>query len=255
MNVDKNSILAVIPARYSSTRLEGKPLKMIGDKTMIEHVYNACKIKLPNLLVATDNENILNTVESFGGNAILTNPNHETGTNRCLEAYEKWSEKSNKNFKYVLNIQGDEPLLSQNHIEELINCFKDKHTSIATLALATQPGESLEEGKVYLTKDDNNFALYFSRFPIPFLRDIPKKNWTEKTTYYQHIGIYGFTTNALQAFCKLNPSKLENNEKLEQLRWLEAGKKIKVGTTKIPSYPVDTFEDLEKVRKLYQSIK
>ena len=180
MNVDKNSILAIIPARYSSTRLEGKPLKMIGEKTMIEHVYEACKIKLPNLLVATDDQNILNNVESFGGNAILTNPNHETGTNRCLEAYDKWSEKLNKNFKYVLNVQGDEPLLSQNHIEELINCFKDSHTSIATLALATQPGESLEEGKVYLTKDYNNFALYFSRFPIPFLRDIPKKNWKEK---------------------------------------------------------------------------
>lgn len=255
MIVKQDAILGIIPARYSSTRLEGKPLKTIGDKTMIEHVYKACEKELYNLLVATDDQRIFETVQAFGGNVVLTDPNHETGTNRCLEAFEKWSKKTNKQFEYILNIQGDEPLISRNHLTQLINCFNDKKTAIATIALEIQPSDNIEEGKVYLTKDDNDFALYFSRFPIPYLRDVPKHEWTSKTTYYQHIGIYGFTPQSLKEFCGLKESKLEKNEKLEQLRWLEAGNEIKVGITKTPSFPVDTIEDLEKVRGIYNSMQ
>ena len=253
MNINLDEILGIIPARYYSTRLEGKPLLKIGGKTMIEHVYKACEKKLPNLIVATDDERIVDEVYSFKGNVVLTSKDHENGTTRCLEAYQMWSNKLSPQTKYILNIQGDEPLLSQNHLDKLINCFKDKETSIATLACETTVNDNLEEGKVYLTKDINNFALYFSRFPIPFLRDVSKKDWTMNNKYYQHIGIYGYTVSALKMFCEMNPSKLENNEKLEQLRWLEAGYKIKVGITKIPSYPVDNKDDLEKVRLLFKS--
>ena len=120
MIVNQDAILGIIPARYSSTRLEGKPLKTIGNKTMIEHVYKACEKELYNLLVATDDQRIFETVQAFGGNVVLTDPNHETGTNRCLEAFEKWSKITNKQFEYILNIQGDEPLISRNHLTQLI---------------------------------------------------------------------------------------------------------------------------------------
>tara|TARA_B100001173_G_scaffold310406_1_gene324921 strand:+ start:732 stop:1505 length:774 start_codon:yes stop_codon:yes gene_type:complete len=253
MNINKSDVLGIIPARYGSSRLEGKPLAKIGNKPMIQHVYERCSLLIKDVLVATDDNRILETVESFGGNVVLTNTNHTTGTNRCLEAYDKWSQKTHNKYRFILNIQGDEPLIDSEHLTQLIDCFKDENTSLATLALETKPNDHIEEGKVYLTKDKNNFALYFSRFPIPFLRDVKKENWTKHQTYYQHIGIYGFTTNALKAFCQLKESNLEKNEKLEQLRWLEEGYKIKVGITSTPSHPVDTIEDLEKVRQLYAS--
>ena len=253
MNVDASRILGIIPARYNSTRLKGKPLEIIGDKPMIQHVYESCKPIINELVVATDDNRIFQTVESFGGNAVITSEYHETGTNRCKEAHEKWSSQIQKKFDYIINIQGDEPLISTQHLTELINCFKDDKTTIATLALELNAKDKLKEGKVYLTKDINNFALYFSRFPIPYLRDISKDKWTSYHSYYQHIGIYGFSANALKDFCKLNVSSLEKSEKLEQLRWLEDGKKIKVGITSIPSYPVDTIDDLKKVRRLYKS--
>jgi 3-deoxy-manno-octulosonate cytidylyltransferase (CMP-KDO synthetase) len=218
---------------------------------MIQHVYEKCKQTINELVVATDDQRIVEAVESFGGNVILTNNKHKTGTNRCLEALENWSNQKNKEFKYIINIQGDEPLISNDHLTQLINCFNDKSATIATLALEIKPSDNIEEGKVYLTKNKDDFALYFSRFPIPFLRDIPKEKWTQINTYYQHIGIYGYTKEALMKFCSMKESNLEKNEKLEQLRWLEAGERIKVGCTNIPSYPVDTDEDLKKVRKLY----
>jgi len=251
MNVDQASIIGIIPARFHSTRLEGKPLKMIGGKPMIQHVYEKCKQTIKELVVATDDQRIIEVVHSFGGNVILTSSEHKTGTNRCLEALENWSKQKNKEFKYILNIQGDEPLISIDHLKQLVNCFSDNTATMATLALKTKPSDSLEEGKVYLTKSSNDFALYFSRFPIPFLRDVPKEKWTKINTYYQHIGIYGYTKEALKKFCSMQESDLEKNEKLEQLRWLESGERIKVGCTNIPSYPVDTLEDLNKVRKLY----
>ena len=253
MNVDASSILGIIPARYNSKRLKGKPLEIIGNKPMIQIVYESCKATINELIVATDDIRIFEAVESFGGNAVMTSENHETGTNRCKEAYEKWSLKTDKKFNYIINIQGDEPLISNSHLIELINCFKDNETTIATLALKLKPEDELKEGKVYLTKDINNFALYFSRFPIPYLRDIPKEKWISHHSYYQHIGIYGFSSKALNNFCKLKESSLEKSEKLEQLRWLEDGEKIKIGITSIPSYSVDTIDDLNRVRELYKS--
>tara|TARA_B100000900_G_C20462670_1_gene667956 strand:+ start:168 stop:929 length:762 start_codon:yes stop_codon:yes gene_type:complete len=248
MKLDTSNIIGIIPARYHSTRLEGKPLMKINGKPMIQHVYERANKVLTNLLVATDDQRIADCVNSFNGNCVITSKSHETGTNRCLEAFQKWN---NSNCSIIINIQGDEPLLNTQHIYDIISCFEDSKTTIATLALKVKKNTLLKEGCVYLTKDINDFALYFSRFPIPFLRDISKEKWTNHHTYLQHIGIYGFKKKSLINFSNAENSSLENAEKLEQLRWLEKGEKIKVATTEFFSQPVDTKEDLKIVRDYF----
>ncbi len=251
MKLNSSDFLGIIPARFNSTRLKGKPLMKIGEKTMIEHVYSRASEVLDNLVVATDDKNIFDTVNNFGGNVVLTKKDHLNGTSRCLEAVDIWSKKLKKNFNYIINIQGDEPLLHEDHIIKVIECFKDSKTEFATIAQKLNSSDNLPKDKVFLVKDTFNFALYFSRYAIPFVReDETNKDANE---FHQHIGIYGYTINALEKFQQLKPSKLEINEKLEQLRWLENGGKIKVGTTIYPSFPVDTLEDLISIRKVYAS--
>jgi 3-deoxy-manno-octulosonate cytidylyltransferase (CMP-KDO synthetase) len=250
MKLNSSDFLGIIPARFNSTRLKGKPLMKIGGKTMIEHVYLRASKVLDNLVVATDDKNIFDTVNRFGGNVVLTKKDHLNGTSRCLEAVNIWSKELKKNFNYIINIQGDEPLLQEDHITKLIDCFNDSKTEFATIAQKLKSSKNLPKNKVFLVKDTFNFALYFSRYTIPFIREDEGKGDTNK--FHQHIGIYGYTINALQKFQQLKPSKLEINEKLEQLRWLENGGKIKVGTTIYPSFPVDTLEDLISIRKVYE---
>ena len=156
-----------------------------------------------------------------------------------------------KSFNYIINIQGDEPLLHEDHIIKVIECFNDSKTEFATIAQKLNSSDNLLKDKVFLVKDTFNFALYFSRYAIPFVREDEIKE--DANEFHQHIGIYGYTINALEKFQQLKPSKLEINEKLEQLRWLENGGKIKVGTTIYPSFPVDTLEDLISIRKVYAS--
>ena len=251
MKLNSSDFLGVIPARFNSTRLKGKPLMKIGEKTMIEHVYSRARKVLENLVVATDDKKIFDTVNKFGGNVVLTNKEHLNGTSRCLEAVDIWSKKLKKKFNYIINIQGDEPLLHEDHITKLIECFKDSKTEFATIAQKLNSSDNLPKDKVFLVKDTFNFALYFSRYAIPFVREDETKE--DANEFHQHIGIYGYTINALEKFQQLKPSKLEVNEKLEQLRWLENGGKIKVGTTIYPSFPVDTLEDLISIRKVYAS--
>ena len=252
MNVKQSNVLGIIPARFNSSRLEGKPLELIAGKPMIQHVYQRVKEILEHVIVATDDQRIATCVKSFGGEVQMTSQDHENGTNRCLEAYNSWQNKNNFTPQIIINIQGDEPLLKKNHIEQLISCFKDNETTIATLGLEIEKGSALESGKVYLVKDSLDFAMYFSRHPIPFLRDIAQNKWTNHHTYLQHIGLYAFTVNALTEFCNLDSSEIEKLEKLEQLRWLENGGKIKVAITKEFSQPVDTIDDLNKVRELFK---
>jgi 3-deoxy-manno-octulosonate cytidylyltransferase (CMP-KDO synthetase) len=251
MKLNSSDFLGIIPARFNSTRLKGKPLMKIGEKTMIEHVYSRARKVLENLVVATDDKKIFDTVNKFGGNVVLTNKEHLNGTSRCLEAVDIWTKKLKKNFNYIINIQGDEPLLHEDHIIKVIECFKDSKTEFATIAQKLNLSDNLPKDKVFLVKDTFNFALYFSRYAIPFLREDETKE--DANEFHQHIGIYGYTINALEKFQQLKPSKLEINEKLEQLRWLENGGKIKVGTTIYPSFPVDTLEDLISIRKFYAS--
>ena len=251
MKLNSSDFLGIIPARFNSTRLKGKPLMKIGEKTMIEHVYSRASEVLDNLVVATDDKNIFYTVNNFGGNVVLTEKDHLNGTSRCLEAVDIWSKELEKSFNYIINIQGDEPLLHEDHIIKVIECFNDSKTEFATIAQKLNSSDNLPKDKVFLVKDSFNFALYFSRYAIPFLRGDEIKE--DANEFHQHIGIYGYTINALEKFQQLKPSKLEINEKLEQLRWLENGGKIKVGTTIYPSFPVDTLEDLISIRKVYAS--
>ena len=204
MKIETSDILGVIPARFNSTRLLGKPLKIIGDKPMIQHVYERIKKILNNVIVATDDDRIYNCIKDFGGKVILTKDSHENGTSRCLEAVKIYVKQTGKEFKYILNIQGDEPLIHEDHLKKLILCFEDSTTNFATVALQISNQKQPSEGKVFLVKDINDYALYFSRNIIPFIRDNKKKNINNNIIFYQHIGIYGYTKEALEKFCNQN---------------------------------------------------
>ncbi len=242
-------VLGIIPARYGSTRLEGKPLVDICGKPMIQRVYEQAKKALDFVLIATDDKRIEKAVKAFGGNVIMTSVDHTTGTNRCLEAYSLFLDKKNIEFDVVLNIQGDEPLLEPEQIKSLIGCFDISSTQMATLVIPTKAKDKLDLG-VFVVFDNNMNALYFSRSIIPFVRDENKDDWTNKHTFYKHIGMYGFTPKALEEFSNLEETSLEKSEKLEQLRWLEQGNKIKIAITDHQSVAIDTVHDLEKVRKI-----
>ena len=243
------NILGIIPARYASTRLEGKPLVDLGGKTMIQLVYEQAEKALDQVIVATDDERIEKVVKDFGGIVVMTSTDHTTGTNRCLEAFEKYTENSDILYDVILNIQGDEPLLDPEQIISLVNCFNSTDVQMATLVIPTRQNEDLTTG-VFVVFDKNNDAMYFSRSIIPFHRDTAIENWSKVHTFYKHVGMYGFRPIALEEFADLEDTNLENSEKLEQLRWLEQGNKIKIAITKHQSVPIDTAQDLEKVRKI-----
>ncbi|HFS67718.1 MAG TPA: 3-deoxy-manno-octulosonate cytidylyltransferase [Flavobacteriia bacterium] len=242
-------VLGIIPARYGSTRLEGKPLVDICGKPMIQRVYEKAKQANIDIVVATDDKRIYDVVKFFGGNVVMTSKNHQTGTNRCLEAFNLINDKCSSAYDVIINIQGDEPLLESNQINELLTCFDDPKTEMATLVMPVKDKTELKSG-VFVVKDINDYALYFSRAVIPFVRDVHKESWTDVSTFYKHVGMYAFTPKALQEFANLAETKLENAEKLEQLRWLENGKKIKLANTKYNSVAVDTLEDVEKVKNI-----
>ena len=243
------NIIALIPARLDSTRFNRKLMMDLCGKPVITRTYNA--VVSTNLftstIVVTQDKEVYQEIRLNNGNSILIDKEYNSGTDRIADAC------IDIEADVIINIQGDEPLLNTDHLEQLIDCFDDPSTSISTLALKIKAGVKLEEGKVFLTKDKHNFALYFSRYPIPYNRDLPKEEWSNNHQYYQHIGIYGFRKDALERFANMNESPLEKSEKLEQLRWLEAGEKIKVTVTDKYSQPVDTKEDLEKVRTIFQS--
>lgn len=244
------NVLGIIPARYGSTRLEGKPLLDIGGKTMIQRVYEQAHKLLDHVVVATDDERIEKAVHDFGGNVVMTSSKHTTGTNRCLEAYIVFNAKSDVNFDVVVNIQGDEPLLDPEQIRSLISCFDEDRTEMATLVMPVKNDKNLMNGGVFVVIDRFKNALYFSRAVIPFVRDIPKKDWHTKHLFYKHVGMYAFRPKALKEFAALQQTSLELAESLEQNRWLENGKKIKVEITELETLAVDTKDDLERVRKI-----
>lgn len=243
--------LGIVPARYGSTRLEGKPLADINGKPMIQWVYEKARIALKHVVVATDDERILTAVKAFGGEAVMTSPDHTTGTNRCLEALEKASKNHEIDFDVVINIQGDEPMLHPEQVKSLIHCFDDPDAELATLVIpVTDPLDLENDSEVFVTFDKHHNALYFSRAVIPVVHGVVRDKWMDHTTFYKHLGLYGYSVKALKEFAALPPSKLELMEKLEQNRWMENGGKIKIGITEHQSIPVDTFEDLERIRKM-----
>jgi len=244
----KKKIIGIIPARYASTRFPGKPLINIKGKSMIERVYEQAMLArgLSSVLVATDDDRILNQVKSFGGNVVLTHTAHPSGTDRCNEALCM----QNEIFDYVINIQGDEPFINPQQIDELcLVC--DGATQLATQMIAIEDYDMLfDKGEVKIVLNNNNEAIYFSRLPIPYIKGVDEKQWHKHFLYYRHVGLYAYRCDILAEITKLKPSKLEMAESLEQLRWLEAGYKIKCIETKFDSYCIDTFEDIEKVLKL-----
>ena len=241
-------VLGIIPARYASTRFPGKPLTDINGKTMIQRVYEQAKsANLAEVLVATDDQRIFEHVQSFGGKAVMTGEHHQSGTDRCFEAYQQY----NQPFEYVINIQGDEPFIKPEQINLVAACFDNPQTQLATLIKKIESPEELfnvNSPKVVFNKSGE--ALYFSRQPIPYCRNVPNDIWHRQHTYYKHIGIYGYRTDILEQITKLPPSALELAESLEQLRWLEHGFKIATAITEFETIGIDTPEDLERVKQL-----
>lgn len=242
-------VLGIIPARYGSTRLPGKPLIDLGGKPMIQHVYERAFGAVDTLVIATDDERIATAVHRFGGRAVMTSADHQNGTSRCAEVLSAF-ETEGSSFDVVINIQGDEPLLDPQLPKSLAALFANPSVQIATAVRAVRSSNDLKEGLVHVVLDQFHRALYFSRSIIPFQRDVSRQQWTDFYTYYHHVGIYGFRSQVLEEIVQLPPSPLEEAEKLEQLRWLAAGYRIHCIETDFQSIPVDTLEDAENVRKL-----
>ncbi|WP_316845070.1 3-deoxy-manno-octulosonate cytidylyltransferase [Pedobacter psychrodurus] len=246
-------IIGIIPARYASTRFPGKPLVDIAGKTMIQRVYEQASkaASISKVVIATDDQRIADEVKKFGGEFIFTSSHHQSGTDRCAEVIEQLP-----GFDIVINIQGDEPFIEPAQIDLLASCFTEEKVQLATLIKSIQSQESVynpNSPKVVI--DINGRAMYFSRSPIPFIRNGEPGVWAEKHQFYKHIGIYGYRTESLKAITKLPPSSLEIAESLEQLRWIENGFYIQTKVTDLETVAIDTPEDLLKLNKLLKALK
>lgn len=236
-------ILGVIPARYASTRFEGKPLKDINGNTMIEWVYKRAEnADIDKLVVATDDERIFNNVKNFGGNAVMTSKEHENGTSRIIEVI---NTPEYNDFDFIINIQGDEPLIDIKSINLLADNYRKEKSEIVTLKKEFNKNENIENPNIVkVITDFNDNAIYFSRSVIPY-----ERNSMKNFKYYKHIGIYGYTSKFLNELKNLKEGILEKIESLEQLRFIENGYKIKVLETVSEVIGVDTEEDLKEVIK------
>ena len=239
-------IIGIIPARFASTRFPGKPLVDISGKSMIQRVYEQSKKakSLNDVIVATDDSRIEQHIKSFGGNVIMTSEHHQSGTDRCFEAIQKYDSTAD----IVINIQGDEPFIRPEQIDLVASCFNSANVEIATLVKKISTNEELynpNTPKVVL--NSNKEAIYFSRQTIPFIRGENEMEWLNNHTFYKHIGIYAYRTGILGKLTTLKQSSLELAEALEQLRWVENGYKIKVEITDFESIAIDVPEDLKKL--------
>jgi len=239
-------IIGIIPARFASTRFPGKPLVDISGKSMIQRVYEQSKKakSLNDVIVATDDSRIEQHIKSFGGNVIMTSEHHQSGTDRCFEAIQKYDSTAD----IVINIQGDEPFIRPEQIDLVASCFNSANVEIATLVKKISTNEELynpNTPKVVLNR--NKEAIYFSRQTIPFIRGENEMEWLNNHTFYKHIGIYAYRTGILGKLTTLKQSSLELAEALEQLRWVENGYKIKVEITDFESIAIDVPEDLKKL--------
>jgi len=237
-------IVGIIPARYESSRFPGKPLIDIKGKTMIQRVVERAKQSkyLSDVVVATDDARIYDHVISLGAKAVMTSTAHPSGTDRCYEALSKMDQA----YKYVINIQGDEPMLAPEQIDELAKILMEGDIELATQIATVDDAETLlNEGEVKVVLNDNREALYFSRSVIPYIKNKPKEEWHVHHPYWRHVGMYAYRADVLEKLTKLPLASLEKAESLEQLRWLQAGFTIQCVPTKYNSYCVDTPEDLK----------
>lgn len=243
------SPIAIIPARYASTRFPAKPLAILGDRPIIQHVYERVSSVIANTVVATDDDRIAQCVENFGGRVVMTATTHRSGTDRCYEAYTKVGQGCD----IVINVQGDEPFIDPAQLRSLLACFDDPATDIATLVKPFTPDMGLDAlrnpNSPKVVVGAHQQALYFSRSVIPYLRGIPEDEWLTRHTYYKHIGLYAYRADVLQRISAMAPGHLEQAESLEQLRWLEAGLSIKVALTDIETIGIDTPDDLQRAQQ------
>jgi len=235
---------AIIPARYASTRFPAKPLAVLGGKPVVIRVCEQASKVFDHVFVATDDERIFNAVLNGGFTPIMTRSDHKSGTDRCYEAFCKCG----VNADVVVNIQGDEPFIQPSQLQTIKSLFESPDTDIATLVKPFASNASFETvanpNSPKVVVDDNWNALYFSRSVIPYLRGIPEQEWPASHTFYKHIGLYAFKANVLKAVTELPQAPLEKAESLEQLRWLSAGYRIKVGVTDVETIGIDTPDDL-----------
>jgi 3-deoxy-manno-octulosonate cytidylyltransferase (CMP-KDO synthetase) len=237
-------IVGIIPARYESSRFPGKPLIDIKGKTMIQRVVERAQQSklLSDVVVATDDERIYNHIISLGAKVVMTKSDHPSGTDRCFEALTKLTQT----YKYVINIQGDEPMLEPEQIDELAKVLLDGEVELATQIATVEDAETLfSEGEVKVVLNENGEAMYFSRSVIPYFKGRPKEEWYLHHAYWRHVGMYAYRADVLEKLTKLPLASLEKAESLEQLRWLQAGFTIQCVPTKYNSYCVDTPDDLE----------
>ncbi|MDD6744723.1 MAG: 3-deoxy-manno-octulosonate cytidylyltransferase [Bacteroidales bacterium] len=243
--------VGIIPARYASTRFPGKPLAILGGKTVIERVYTQVADALDDAYVATDDTRIFDTVTGFGGKAVMTRTDHKSGTDRIEEAVEKIGGQ----WDVVVNVQGDEPFIQRSQIDTLCRCFDDDDTQIATLGKPFDSMEAVDNpNSPKIVTDLRGYALYFSRSVIPYVRGAEHDIWMGHYPYLKHLGIYAYRREVLEAVTRLPQSPLELAESLEQLRWLQHGYKIKVGTTDVETIGIDTPDDLARAEAFLQSL-
>lgn len=242
--------IAIIPARYASTRFPGKPLAMLGGKPVIQRVYEQVTRVLPEAWVATDDERIRQAVDAFGGHVVMTRANHKSGTDRIEEA----AEKINTDADVIVNIQGDEPFIQPAQIEEVCRQFDDPTTQIATLGKPFTTMDAVDNpNSPKIVNDVRGFALYFSRSVIPFVRGEEHATWLDHFPYLKHLGIYAYRRDVLREVTQLPQSPLEKAESLEQLRWLQNGYRIRVGLTDVETVGIDTPADLERAEEFLKS--
>lgn len=242
--------IGIIPARYASTRFPGKPLTLLGGKPVIQHVYEKVAAVLEAAYVATDDERIYDVVKSFGGQVVMTRTDHKSGTDRIEEAIEKIGGE----WDVVVNVQGDEPFVAKSQLDTICHCFDDPTTQIATLG---KPFESMEAvqnpNSPKIVVDNMGFAMYFSRSVIPYVRGKEMSSWLTHYPFLKHLGIYAYRKDVLRQVTQLPQSSLEIAESLEQLRWLQNGFKIKVGTTDVETVGIDTPQDLERAEEFLKA--
>ena len=243
--------VAIIPARYASTRFPGKPLAILGGKPVIQRVYEQVSSVVSEVFVATDDQRIFDAVVNFGGRAVMTRSDHKSGTDRIEEAAEKTATTAD----VIINVQGDEPFIQSSQIKTLMNLFDNPETQIGTLG---KPFDSMEAvmnpNSPKIVCDKNGFALYFSRSVIPFVRGQEQQEWLAHFPYLKHLGIYAYRREVLREVTQLPQSPLELAESLEQLRWLENGYRIRVGMTDVETVGIDTPEDLLRAESFLRTL-
>ena len=247
------NVIGIIPARYGSSRFPGKPLADILGKPMVWHVYTRAKRALNHVVVATDDKRIFEVCRNLNLKVVMTSWEHSSGTERCSEALDIYQENTGLHFDFVINIQGDEPLIDPQIITILEQSF-DEQTQITTLIRKERDWQNLfDPNIVKVIIDNTSHAIYFSRTAIPFIRDAKPEFWTQKHQYFSHIGIYAYRSSVLKEIVRLPKGQLEKAEKLEQLRWIEYGYKIKVELVDYLGIGVDTQKDIDKIIEILKA--